>query len=393
MNKLNILFTMTPAFNPNDGGVQRTTYKLGHKFTELGHKVYYFSMSDQGNLNAEYGELFHASQSEGVDNKTNLNELKKVLHDTNPDFVINQMPYEQKLTKTLFNEKEVLNYVLLGCLRNSLFSFKNNASEILQRVLPQYAFKLFDNVAGLSLIQLYHRLKHRKQLKAILDFHDEFILLAPPNKGELKYFVGDYKKEKVKVIPNSIPEVYNESFKKEKIILHVGRLNIQQKRSDLLLEFWKKNYIHLKDWKFVVVGDGPYMKNIEKQILEENIPRIQLLGYQQPEEWYKKASIFVMTSAYEGFPNVILESQSYGCVPIAFSSYDAIKWIVNDEKDALLCEPFNIAEFSNKVIGLTNDAVKLKRMAEDSKMNASQFVIDKVAEKWIILFESKKIHV
>ena len=389
MNKLKILFTMTPPFNPNDGGVQRTTFKLGKKFTELGHSIFYFSLSNEGNLNSEFGKLYHASQPERADNMTNLSELIEVLNKTRPDFVINQMPYEKELTKCLYNEKKVVGYILLGCLRNSLFSVKNNIRDTSKRVLPNYIFKIFDNPAGLYLLLQLHRKKHKKQLKRILDFHDEFILLAPPNKDELNYFVGDYKKEKVKVVPNSIPEIYNEPPKKEKILLHVGRLNIQQKRSDLLFKFWEKTYDHLKEWKFIIVGDGPYLKNIQKAIKDKNIPRMQLLGYQQPEEWYKKASIFIMTSAYEGFPNVILESQSYACVPIAFKSYDAISWIVNDKKDALLCEPFNIEEMAKEVIELvTGD--KLEKMAVECKNNASKFVINTVAKKWIRLFDKLK---
>lgn len=391
MNKLKILFALTPPFNPNDGGVQRTTFKLGKKFTELGYSVFYFSLSDRGNLKADFGEIYHASQPGKADNVENLIMLKKVLDQTKPDIVINQMPYEKNLTKTLFSKKNELKFILLGCLRNSLFSVKNNIREISAKVLPKHLFIIFDNRLGLLFLLQLHRLKHRKQLKTIIDLHDKFILLAPPNRKELHYFVGDYKKEKITVIPNSIPDIYHGNLNKEKVILHVGRLNIQQKRSDLLLKFWKKTYIILKDWEFVIVGDGPYLENLKEKINDENIPRIQLLGYQQPEEWYKKASIFVMTSAYEGFPNVILEAQSYGCVPVIFKSYDAISWIVNDQKDSLLCQPFDTEEMSNGVIELINSS-KLEKMAEECKVNASQFVVDKVAKIWIGLFDKLKIN-
>jgi len=334
--------------------------------------------------------LHHATKNNGPNNSINLNALSGVLRTFKPDFVINQMPYEKKLTDRLAITKKELGYILLGCLRNSLFSYKNNIRNTSKLVLPTFIFKLLDNQLGLYLLLHLHRIKHKNQLKRILDRHDRFILLAPPNRNELAYFVGDYKKNKVDVVPNSIPEVYNGTLKKEKIILHVGRLNIQQKRSDLLLEFWMKAYDKLKDWQFIIVGDGPYKGVMEQKIKENNLPRIELLGYQKPEDWYKKASIFIMTSAYEGFPNVILEAQSFSCIPLAFESYDAISWIVHDKKDALLFEPYDTTKMANETINLAINKDRLKKMAEASKDNASQFVVDKVARIWMDLFENLK---
>ena len=387
---MNILFTLTPAFNPNDGGVQRTTYKLGKKFTELGHSVSYFSCKHKGNVEAAYGTLYHASQEGGVHNKETLNELKALLPKIKPDFVINQMPYEQQLTKTLYDQKITLNYILLGCLRNSLFSYKSNIKNIVEQLLPQPVFMLLNNKLGMFLLALKHRLKHKMQLKEILDLHDQFILLAPPNRNELEYFVGKYKSSKVSVVPNSIPEVYRGGTKKERIIVHVGRLNIQQKRSDLLLQFWEKAYAQLEDWQFVIVGDGPYKEHMEQEILEKKLPRVSMLGYQEPEPWYKKASLFVMTSAYEGFPNVILEAQSFGCVSLAFKSYDAISWIVHNKKDALLFEPYDTNAMAEAVIELSKNEKRIERMAAESKQNASKFVVDKIAVEWMALFDRLK---
>jgi len=387
MKKLNILFTMTPAFNPNDGGVQRTTFKLGKKFSELGHSVSYFSCSNTGNVDAEFGTLYFASQPKGVNNAQTLVELGEVLHKVKPDFVINQMPYEKKLTQMLYDNKGSLSYILLGCLRNSLFSFKSNIKNISKQLLPKLLFSLLNNKLGLYALLQKHRLKHKKQLKEILDLHDEFILLAPPNRNELEYFVGKYKEHKVSVVPNSIPDVYYGDTKKEKIILHVGRLNIQQKRSDLLLEFWQKACNKLPDWEFVIVGDGPYGEQMKKEIVENNIPRVSMLGYQAPEAWYKKASLFVMTSAYEGFPNVILEAQSFGCASLAFKSYDAISWIVNDKIDAMLFEAYNTDAMAKETVKLANSIDELKGMSIEAKKNASKFVVDKVAEEWMALFE------
>jgi len=389
---MKILFTLTPAFNPNDGGVQRTTFKLGQYFTKQGVEVFYFSTSNTGHTKVEFGTLYHAKQSGGQDNLQNISELKQVLTEIQPDIVINQMPYEKNLTNALTSSKEELDYVLLGCLRNSLFNFKSNARDRMSQMLPKSLFKIMDNKVGISLIQKRHRLKHRKDLKEIIDKHDRFVLLAPPNRQELEYFIGDYKKEKVVSIPNSIPEIYEVNKPKEKIVLHVGRLNIPQKRSDLLLDFWEKAYKRLPDWKFVIVGDGPYMKDLKQDLKNRNLDRVQLEGFQKPEPYYKKAAVFMMPSAYEGFPNTILEAQSFGCLPFAYNSYLALDWIVNNGKDACLIPPFDSEAMADKLISIIKQPRKLTEMQKAAQRNAGRFTIDEVGKLWFKLFKDLRVN-
>lgn len=384
---MKILFTLTPAFNPNDGGVQRTTFKLGKYFTEQGLSVAYYSLEKEGHIEPEYGVLFKAPELGNNDNINNIKNLGVVLEQFQPDIVINQMPYVQELRQVLAANKQKINYVLLGCLRNSLFNFKSNTRDVMQQMLPSWGFKLLDNKFGIGFVQKRHWLKHRRELKTIIDQHDKFILLAPPNRDELAHFIGTYKPEKVDAIPNSIPEVYRGELKKENIILHVGRINIPQKRSDLLLDFWEHTCEKLPDWTFVIVGDGPYLETLEKDLLNRNLPRVQLEGYKKPESYFKKAAIFMMPSAYEGFPNTILEAQSFGCATLAFASYAALNWIVNDGKDAYLSAPYNTQQMATHAVNLGLDSDKLVLSQRFALSNAKRFTIDKVGKIWLNYFK------
>ena len=384
---MRIFFVLVPAFNPNDGGVQRTTYKLGKHFTQSGLDVHYYSLKKKGHSAVEYGSLHHAMEGGMGDNTANILLLKKIIAEVQPDIVINQMPYEVPLRNALFESKGEVGFALLGCLRNSLFSVKDNLEDTVSRMLPNGISNIFNNPLGHSLALYTHKYKHKKQLKSIIDQHDLFILLTPPNREELHYFIGDYKREKIIAIPNSIPFVEPQTLPKEKIILHVGRLNIPQKRSDLLLPFWKQAHQSLPDWEFWIVGDGPEKSNIEAQIMAESIPRVKLLGYQKPEPYYKKASIFMMPSAYEGFPNTVLEAQSYGCPVLAFNSYVALSWIVNSHKDAILIESYNTTDMAAASIEIAKKQSLLHIMSENAKTNANRFTIDKVGAIWLELFQ------
>ena len=390
---MKILFTLTPSFNPHSGGVQQTTYKLGKFFTEAGHEVHYFSMADTGNEIAKYGTLHTASKPGGQNNRDNNKQLMQVISQVQPDIVINQMPYEENMRETLYQAKQKHEFLLLGCLRNSLFSVKNNLDAYAQSIFPSALQPLVLNKAGKRMLLSLHRKRHRNQLKNIIDRHDYFILLTPSNEEELTWFVDDYDKNKVHAIPNSIPEIKAPKQNYEKVILHVGRLNSGQKRSDLLLPVWKKLYPQLPDWKFVVVGDGPYKEVMEDEIKKENIPRVELAGKQDPGPYYESASLFLMTSAFEGFPNVLLEAQSYGLVPFVFNSYPAVSWLVNHKQNGYLIPSFNCEAMAQEVLSLVNNNPEhFFSISKEAQNNASRFTIEQVGRQWLELFDAHVKH-
>lgn len=383
-----VLIVLTQPFNPNDGGVQRTSFKMGSYFSANGFKVSYFSFASGGHIAPDFATLYHTEHKGESRNSLNIKKFKEVILECRPDIVINQMPYDKGIRNSLHKIRAESKFVLLGCLRNSLFSFKSNLQDKINFLIPKSVRWVVNNKVGLFIIEKYHIIKHSRELKAILDIHDFFVLLTPSNIKELDYFIGNYKSEKLFVIPNSIPEVKQIEIPKEKILLHVGRINIPQKRSDLLLPVWKDIVKKVEDWKFLIVGDGPYMEILKSEILKYNIPRIELVGYQKPEEYYARASIFMMTSAYEGFPNVIIEAQSFGNIPVVMDSYYALNDIVNDNLDAILCTPFDTKEMAEKISSLMNDQKRIYEMTLASYKNAEQFTIDRVGKKWVEFFNS-----
>lgn len=151
------------------------------------------------------------------------------------------------------------------------------------------------------------------------------------NSDELKEFViktQKVQKNKVVVVPNVIEpneikiglsktEVRKELGIDEKdfFVLSVGRLH-KQKGFDLLIEIVKSftDKVESEDYKqryiFVVIGDGEeYGKLLEyaKRLNVENY--IKFLGYKENVYDYINAcDLFLLTSYWEGSPNVVLES-------------------------------------------------------------------------------------
>lgn len=112
--------------------------------------------------------------------------------------------------------------------------------------------------------------------------------------------------ERVKFLSEQEVDVYKGNY-----ILGVGRLT-KQKRFDLLIKAYHK--ANLKDFKLVILGEGNQRAELEKLIDTLNLnDSVIMPGFvNNPYPWYKQAKLFVLSSDFEGFGNVIAEALACG---------------------------------------------------------------------------------
>jgi glycosyltransferase involved in cell wall biosynthesis len=384
-----ILIILTPAFDPNTGGVQMSTYKMSSYFKSQGHFTHVFSYQVNDHAQQEVATLHSAANKGGNSEQKNNEQLKDLVLSLKPDVVINQMPYERPIGLALSQAKSKHEFLLLSCLRNTLYSVKLNLDQYVKSVVPNSIQPLFNNTLGQQLLLQKHKSRHAKDLKFILDTYDYFVMFGPPNLEELEYFVGNYKLHKTHLIPNSIPSVLEEMPPKEKRILWLSRLSYKQKRADLILPFWKKAINQLPDWQFDVVGNGDAYDDLKQQIEKEQIPRITLHGKQKPDEFYRRSPIYIMTSAFEGFPNTLIEAQSYASIPVVYDNYPICSWAVKKGKSGVLIPPFKVNRMANEVIKLAKNQDRQNQLMQAALENAREFHIDNVGKQWIEFFNRK----
>ena len=94
-----------------------------------------------------------------------------------------------------------------------------------------------------------------------------------------------------------------------------------------------------------------------------------------------------MTSAFEGFGNVLIEAQSYGCVPMLFNSYSAASDIVNHNKNGILIQPFDCNEYTAETKNLMDNPVKTSELALNAYENVLRFSYEETYKKWEKVFE------
>jgi len=211
-------------------------------------------------------------------------------------------------------------------------------------------------------------------------------MFGPPNVEELRYFVPEFRKEQVRLVPNSIPEVATTVPAKQKRLLWLGRVARDQKQAELILPVWEQVSQALPDWGLDIVGDGPLLESLKSEAGASGLERIVFHGRQVPYEFYCRAAIFFMTSAFEGFPNTLVEAQSFGAIPVVFDSYPVASWIVQDGHSGVLVRPFDIESMAQTIVSVASSPDRMQ-LAEGALQSARRFHIDEVGAIWERLFQ------
>lgn len=118
----------------------------------------------------------------------------------------------------------------------------------------------------------------------------------------------------------------------EPVVLGVGRLT-HQKNFDLLLRAFAKVRAD-RDARLIILGDGNQRENLERCIKDLGIEdRVDLHGFvSNPYAYMEKASLFVLSSVFEGLPTVLIEALACGCPVVSTDCPNGPPEILEDGK-------------------------------------------------------------
>jgi glycosyltransferase involved in cell wall biosynthesis len=385
---MNIAFLIEQSYDTNSGGVQRSTSKLAQIFKSFGHEVIVVSLNNQ-----QKDEVINGVNIYTVNAYETLNrdKLIKVLNTYSTDCIINQAGYSMKITRLLIDIRRKTNFKIINTLRINPLNFITNHELFISQFLKSKKLAFFDSVVLRALILKYHKLKQAYELNFIIKKVNAFVMLSERFKSELYQISPQLKQYEDKIHgisnPFSIPDFQPEDLIKENVVLFVGRLNITQKRTDLLLQVWKQLHHQLPDWNFWVVGHGPEKQHMMDFCKTHKLDRVQFFGQCDPNPYYQKAKLFHMTSAFEGFGNVLVEAQSFGCVPLMFNSYSAAQDIVLDQETGVLIQPFNIDDYVEETLRLITDKDRLNKYAKTAIKHSLNYSYESTYAKWESVFK------
>ena len=136
--------------------------------------------------------------------------------------------------------------------------------------------------------------------------------------------------------------------KKSNVVLAVGRLH-EQKGFDLLLQAWLSIEKKHADWSLRIVGEGPQHRALEKLIDELGLQHVALVGQTgDVAKEYAEASMYVLSSRYEGLPLALIEAMWSGLPCIAFDCQQGPSELLSDDRGWLVSNG-DVKAFSEQI--------------------------------------------
>jgi len=172
------------------------------------------------------------------------------------------------------------------------------------------------------------------------------------------------------------------------VLLTVSRLG-PEKNILFLLKSFKKISLKNPGVYFIIVGDGPSKKELEKGSnklgLKDRTIFTGGIDWQEIPSFYKAADIFLFSSLTETQGLVIAEAMASGLPIVAVKAFGIKDVVINRENGILTSN--NIDEFSKGVIELINKEELREKFSEKSKKIVKNFSSEKTTEKLINLYK------
>ena len=203
---------------------------------------------------------------------------------------------------------------------------------------------------------------------------------------------GTHHRSQIVAIPNPCPFPPQTYIKKEntKIVLAVGGLT-QIKGFDMLLEAWVQINSSMPDWKLVIVGEGEDRKKItgfiERAKLTESVCLVGNTSHMS--RYYEQAEIFCLSSRFEGFPMVLLETLAFGLPVVSFDCDTGPAEILKGT-GSLLVPKNNTKQLASALIKLMNNKEDRKMIGIKSRGKSEKYQPEEIINQWVFLLEGLK---
>lgn len=190
----------------------------------------------------------------------------------------------------------------------------------------------------------------------------------------------------ITVIPNPIPKAPPRSADlstNHHVVIAMGRLD-HQKGFDLLISAFSTLAHRYLDWTLIIYGEGQLRSSLENQITDLKLEnRIRLPGQtSDPSSAMYKADIFVLSSRYEGFPNVLGEAMAHGLAVLSFDCPNGPREIIQPDINGILVHAESVSELSAQLETLMMNPSQRQRLGLEAVKVTQQFSEEKVMSDW-----------
>tara|TARA_B110001450_G_C17651622_1_gene493533 strand:- start:370 stop:1464 length:1095 start_codon:yes stop_codon:yes gene_type:complete len=333
------------------GGVEKNLFKVVNYLLKKKEHVYLVTYSDN-KIKKKFDKRLIIINGK-INLKINLPYFLKVLVCMFNYFLY--LSFKLDVKKVLISFQSNLYFILLAKVTGNKIIARSNAAPnfYLNYSIKKFIFKKIYSLADVVLVNSY---EFKLLFKKILNINTHFIYNPALNKKKLKF---------------------NYNIKKKKNIIsfvNVGRLTVQKNQILLLKAF---NQFKELNYRLTIIGNGSEYLNLKRYIksnkLTKKIRIIKNINNIFP--YLKNNEVFILSSLYEGLPNVLIEAQMMKNFIISSDCPSGPKEILLNGKAGYIFKNNNYKDLKNK-IGLyikNRNNVKIKNKIKLGYKNLIRF--------------------
>lgn len=169
----------------------------------------------------------------------------------------------------------------------------------------------------------------------------------------------------------------------QRYIIGVGRLT-PQKNFALLVDAFAEVSKHDTQLRLLILGEGPLRNKLEQQVFDLGLTeKVTMPGFvDNPYAYMARAEVFVLSSDWEGFGNVIVEALACGTSVVSTDCPSGPAEILQDGKYGSLVLVYDIYELG-KAIQMELESPTTS--ATELKSRAQNFAVEKITDQYLEL--------
>ncbi|MBF2017207.1 MAG: glycosyltransferase family 4 protein [Rivularia sp. T60_A2020_040] len=197
---------------------------------------------------------------------------------------------------------------------------------------------------------------------------------------------------------NNNTTLWEKADSEKKLLVAMGRLTYQ-KGFDILLLAFNKIAHKYPQWQLMILGEGELRQQLEN--LRDKLGLSHQVTFpgriKNPFPFLKKSEIFVLSSRYEGFGNVIIEAMACGLPVISTDCPNGPREIINHNLNGILVPTEDVSALASAIEHLITNPEEAAKLAEKAQQTLGRFRLEQILENWQVLInetaKSKKYYV
>lgn len=288
------------------------------------------------------------------------------------------------------NKKYQFDYIISFGMTSNIISILT--SKYGKVIITEHNVKSIENNIGKGVQKLIYNKIYNFFIRKLYNKANVIVAVSKYIQLDLIQYYG-IKKEKIYTIYNGVNNKVISSLKYEKlseeenkifqnpVIINVGALSPQKGQWHLIKIMPELKKI-IPNIQLVILGQGPYRNKLSNLIQSLDLQdSVHLMGVKSnPYKYMYNAKIFVLSSLYEGFPNVLVEAMTVGLPIISVDCKSGPRELLNDNININVENNYFLADYGI----LTPDFL------ED---NYSEAIKEEILKKAIIeLLKNRKLY-